>query len=451
MSQKNIFFLIKVLVAVIVMILLMFLYNRILNLEGYAKEQENKIEEVFSDVENNLAVLELYTVYGNHLNINGYLLKDYLENVTINNMSLILKEDDGQVIEYPLEYTQQEEKYEFTLSENINEGVDLNSIAQGNYYVFLKVNGTAEENNVEKYFSLDNISMYSSNEYYTLTKNNTNNKIDILFNSYLKDDEYSLDYMEITSVTCSLPEDVVDIVIDPGHGGYDGGAVYEDYEEAEFTLEYSMALKEKLESYGFKVALTREEDVYTESYGQNGRAVIPNAKKAKLVLSIHLNSTATLPVEGGVEIYAPNNANLDFAKSFADNIVSYANTRYSVNGQNRVENGVYVWTYSEQDVIDAKEYADYMGYEMYENLTTQTPYLFMIRETGGIMTKAYVDGRNTSIGNNPYYNSNMTAEAYLLELGFINSQADVNNLINNKEAYINAIADSIVSNYFVLK
>ena len=45
----------------------------------------------------------------------------------------------------------------------------------------------------------------------------------------------------------------------------------------------------------------------------------------------------------------------------------------------------------------------------------------------------------------------MTAEAYLLELGFINSQADVNNLINNKEAYINAIADAIVSNYSVLK
>ena len=130
MSQKNIIFLIKALVAIIVMILLMFLYNRILNLEGYAKEQENKIEEVFSDVENNLAVLELYTIYGNHLNVNGYLLKDYLENITVNNMSLILKEDDGQVIEYPLEYTQQEEKYEFTLSENINEGIDLNSITQ---------------------------------------------------------------------------------------------------------------------------------------------------------------------------------------------------------------------------------------------------------------------------------------------------------------------------------
>ena len=220
MSQKNIIFLIKVLAAVIVMILLMFLYNRILNLESYAKEQENKIEEVFSNVENNLAVLELYTIYGNHLNVNGYLLKDYLENITVNNMSLILKEDDGQVIEYPLEYTQQEEKYEFTLSENINEGIDLNSITQGNYYVFLKVNGMLEENSIDKYFSLDNISKYSQSEYYTLTQNNTNNKVDVIFNSYLKDDEYSLDYMEITSLTCSLPQDVVDIVLDPGHGGY---------------------------------------------------------------------------------------------------------------------------------------------------------------------------------------------------------------------------------------
>ena len=180
MSQKNIIFLIKVLAAVIVMILLMFLYNRILNLESYAKEQENKIEEVFSNVENNLAVLELYTIYGNHLNVNGYLLKDYLENITVNNMSLILKEDDGQVIEYPLEYTQQEEKYEFTLSENINEGIDLNSITQGNYYVFLKVNGMLEENSIDKYFSLDNISKYSQSEYYTLTQNNTNNKVDVI-------------------------------------------------------------------------------------------------------------------------------------------------------------------------------------------------------------------------------------------------------------------------------
>ena len=40
----------------------------------------------------------------------------------------------------------------------------------------------------------------------------------------------------------------------------------------------------------------------------------------------------------------------------------------------------------------------------------------MLRETGGIVTGAYVDGRNKEFGKNKYYNSNIGVEAYLLEL-----------------------------------
>ena len=446
MSRKNITNLIKVMVVVIIMMLLMFVYSFTLNLEDNTQEIENKLDSVFENVEPNMAYVELYTIYGNHLNTNGYILKENIPDMTVSDIDLILKEDDGQVYEYDLQYTDQEDRYEFLLSDNINEGIDLNNIINGDYIVFVRVEEIQQENTVEKYFSIDNLSEYTQNEYYTLTDNNTNYKINIGFNTYTKDD-YNIDYMGITSQYCVLPQSVVDIVIDPGHGGRDCGAIYENYEEADFTLEYSQALKEKLESLGFKVALTRDKDVYTESYGENGRAVIPYSTKAKLVLSIHLNSTATLPVAGGVEIYAPNNANLTFAKSLADNIVNYVPTRYSSNGENRVMDGVYVRTYTQEDIEDAREYAQYMGYDMYENITTQTPYLFMIRETGGIMTGAYVDGRNTSMEENPYYNSNMSAEAYLIELGFINSDDDLNTLINNKDAYINAIVDSIVDNY----
>ena len=47
-------------------------------------------------------------------------------------------------------------------------------------------------------------------------------------------------------------------------------------------------------------------------------------------------------------------------------------------------------------------------------MTTDTPYLYMLRETGGIATGAYVDGRNKSFGTNKYYNSNIGVEALLL-------------------------------------
>lgn len=446
MSQKDRIKLVKTIGAIIIMIILMFVYSSMLNLENNSQELENKLDNIFKNVDSNMACIELYTIYGNHLNINGYVLKKYIQNMTISDIKLILERYDGQVLEYNLQYIEQEDRYKFCLSNDINEGIDLNSITTGEYVVFVKVEGTQEESLIEKYFSLDNLSDYTQNEYYTLTKDNINYKINISFNTYSKGD-YTVDYMKIISQACTLPKNIVDIVIDPGHGGSDCGAVYDNYKEADFTLEYSLSLKEKLESLGYKVRLTRDNDVYTESYGENGRAVIPYSTKAKLVLSIHLNSTTTLPVAGGVEIYAPNNASLNFAKSLADNIVNYAQTKYSVNSYARVMDGVYVRTYTQEDIEDAKEYAKYMGYEFYENLTTQTPYLFMIRETGGIMTGAYIDGRNPSMLDNPYYKSNMSAEAYLIELGFINCEDDLNNLINNKDAYINAIVDSILNNY----
>ena len=82
------------------------------------------------------------------------------------------------------------------------------------------------------------------------------------------------------------------------------------------------------------------------------------------------------------------------------------------------------------------------GYEMY-NADTSTPYLYMIRETGGFMTKAYIDGRNTKYDNNNYYNSNIGSESYLLELGYINNKNDINFIINNKDNYSKVIAYGI--------
>lgn len=67
----------------------------------------------------------------------------------------------------------------------------------------------------------------------------------------------------------------------------------------------------------------------------------------------------------------------------------------------------------------------------------------MIRETGGIATKAYVDGRNTSFGKNKYYNSNIGVEAYLLELGYINNDDELVKLLNEQDYYVKAIVETI--------
>ena len=76
----------------------------------------------------------------------------------------------------------------------------------------------------------------------------------------------------------------------------------------------------------------------------------------------------------------------------------------------------------------------------------------MIRETGGIVTHAYVDDRNEDAGKNaipgnPYYKSNTGSETYLLELGYITNSTDRSNMQNNMDKYVEAIVESFMSIY----
>ena len=439
---------IEIVLVILVMLCLTVLYSKILGIneiKTQEKVNEEKRNLIFKNIQTEYAYLDKYTIYGNHLNLGGYVKNEFI-NTNISNIYIVLKDLDGNDIEYSLEYSLGEEKINFELSKNINEGIDLEKISEGNYYIFLKVITEKEENYNSYYYTIKNITDYGENEYYTMTKNNVNLKINIVFNN-LKINEKQIEYMQIVALKSQLPNDVYDIVIDPGHGGRDPGAVYDDNYESEYTLKYSLELKKRLEALGYKVMLTREEDEYIESYDLGGRAVLPNQVKAKLFLSIHLNSTIEKNPQGGVEVYASNNENLDFAKSIADNIVNTVGTTYSPNNNYKVLDGVYVRTYNDEEVKEAIEYAKDLGYEPYDTLSTNTPYLFIIRETGGIMTKAYVDGRNKNIGSNPYYLSNMTTEAYLLELGFINSKRDIKLLKENRQEYIDAIVNAVISHY----
>lgn len=89
------------------------------------------------------------------------------------------------------------------------------------------------------------------------------------------------------------------IVIDPGHGGIDAGArgVITDVKESDLNLKISFLLKEKFESYGVRVVLTREtkDSLADPSKGNFKREDMKLRKKVivetspYLVLSIHMN------------------------------------------------------------------------------------------------------------------------------------------------------------------
>lgn len=407
----------------------------------------SSIKDIFKTVETEEAIVSEYIVYGTHLNIKGSL---EVENSNIEKVSLSLKTintKDQQEIN--MEYETTENGIEFSTSELINEGIYLEELAANTYYLFVKVDYS---NGTSKYYSLKDNTDYGYDEdenleYYTITKNGKNNKIDIKFANYNMSEE-KIEYMYMSVGYSKLPDDVYDVVIDPGHGGADVGAEYGKYNEAELTLKIAKAVKAELEDLGLKVLITRdgtegnEYNVYSV-YDSDGRVNLTGASKAKYVFSIHINSIEEANSQSGVEIYAPSKANLSFAKSLADNIVEYAETTYSnLSVDYKVEEGVYVRVLTEEDIAEAEANAIAKGYEPYD-IKEDTPYLYMIRETGGIATGAYVDGRNTAYGTNMYYDSNIGVEAYLLELGYINNRIDLENIVNNQEGYVEGIVKAI--------
>lgn len=77
------------------------------------------------------------------------------------------------------------------------------------------------------------------------------------------------------------------IVIDPGHGGDDNGAVWGYAEEDDINLIVSFLLRCELEKRGFDVPLSREADLFIPLYSRTRRA---NDMEADLFVSIHCDA-----------------------------------------------------------------------------------------------------------------------------------------------------------------
>jgi N-acetylmuramoyl-L-alanine amidase len=87
------------------------------------------------------------------------------------------------------------------------------------------------------------------------------------------------------------------IVLDPGHGGRDHGT---SRNEKVYALDVALRAKKLLETAGFKVVLTRTEDVYLTLAERPAAA---QAHGADLFVSIHFNAIERDTKTSGVEVY----------------------------------------------------------------------------------------------------------------------------------------------------
>lgn len=121
-------------------------------------------------------------------------------------------------------------------------------------------------------------------------------------------------------------DDSFKIYLDPGHGGYDGGAVVGEYTEADLNLVIAKSIGEVLEKNHYKVYYTRESDVdlstdtsFNKRSDLKNRTALINNSDCDMFLSIHLNKFPQSIYKGAQVFYYNNNSSNEYIASLVQN------------------------------------------------------------------------------------------------------------------------------------
>ena len=156
----------------------------------------------------------------------------------------------------------------------------------------------------------------------------------------LKDDQISITLKKtpVMDADKSLPLKGRTVVVDPGHGGKDPGAIHktEKTTEADLNLALSLAVESRLKSMGASVVMTRSTDEFVSLWD---RVNAFNDARGDIFVSVHHNSTAAVNSPKGVESYYFYDQSADYSKEMVDDLAgitqrdargAYKNIQYVV-------------------------------------------------------------------------------------------------------------------------
>ncbi len=230
---------------------------------------------------------------------------------------------------------------------------------------------------------------------------------------------------DVPSIASQLCLKVSRIVIDPGHGGKDPGAVSpEGVLEKDLVLQIGKRLARRLEMEGFEVFLTRSTDKFLTL---EKRTNFANEKRADLFVSLHINSHRDRSIRGietyflnlttdatAIEVAARENATTQKSLSDLQLIINDLMLNSKINESSKFANCVH------NDIISS---AVNVGYA----------------------------GRNLGVRQAPFYVLlGAQMPSILLELGFITNSKDMSLL--QRRSYQEALVDGIakgINNYIM--
>lgn len=149
------------------------------------------------------------------------------------------------------------------------------------------------------------------------------------------------------------------LVVDPGHGGVDVGAVRGIFKESDITLKVAQKIQALIQSefsQNIEVILTRETN---KSLSLENRVRVAEQKKADLFISLHANSSQASYVSG-MEFYfkkgihatkLPDIEASTAVKKIIGDLTSFGQIRQSLKFNQLLQNQIKAWRVDEKTVI----------------------------------------------------------------------------------------------------
>lgn len=114
-----------------------------------------------------------------------------------------------------------------------------------------------------------------------------------------------ISFLVFILISIPLQAQALTVIVDPGHGGKDPGAIgVNGLEEKSVNLKVAHKLREELEKLGYTVLMTSEED---NTLSLQERVSFKESHEADLFVSVHSNSHPTAPqIRGSLVLYYDN-------------------------------------------------------------------------------------------------------------------------------------------------
>jgi len=211
------------------------------------------------------------------------------------------------------------------------------------------------------------------------------------------------------------------IVIDPGHGGKDPGAVgYKKYREKVIVLQISKEVQRILKGRGYKVYMTRSSDKFVKL---GNRTKYANKKKANLFVSIHANAAKSKKANG-IECYFLSKSRT----SKASRVAAKENSA-DISAMNK---------------YGKKSFLNFLSH--YKILASNKLAIDLQRGILGSLNKYYKNVRDGGVREGPFWVLvGAQMPAVLVEVGFISNTKEAKRLVNTayQKRLAMGIADGI--------